>query len=78
MMQCWQNKDGDYCRTNPLFFIESLKRSIFLRGPFSKPSQPLVFMLGRVFLSQRKVILMGMGWRIGDGKSIDIYGDNWL
>ena len=29
-------------------------------------------------LKARKVILKGMKWRIGDGKSINIYGDNWL
>ena len=29
-------------------------------------------------LKARKVISMGMQWRLGDGKSIDIYNDNWL
>lgn len=29
-------------------------------------------------MKARKVILKGMRWRIGDGKSIDIYYDNWL
>ena len=29
-------------------------------------------------MKARKVISNGMGWRIGDGKSIDLYYDNWL
>ena len=29
-------------------------------------------------MKARKVISKGMRWRIGDGKSINLYGDNWL
>ena len=29
-------------------------------------------------MKARKVIMKGMRWRIEDGKSINIYDDNWL
>ena len=57
---------------------EVFKAKYFPKGYIFKASAATGSSAWQSILKSRKVILMGMRWRIGDGKSIDIYRDNWL
>ena len=62
---------------NSLFF-RVFKSKYFPRGSVLEASISSGSFAWKSIMKARKVILKGMGWRIGDGKSINIYGDNWL
>ena len=62
---------------NSLFF-RVFKAKYFPKGSVMEASRASGSFAWQSILKARKVILKGMKWRIGDGKSINIYGDNWL
>ena len=65
-------------------FYWVFKAKYFSKGSIFEASVATGSYAWQSILKSRKVILMGMRWRIGDGKSIDIYiyiyiyGENWL
>ena len=62
---------------NSLFFRVS-KAEYFPRGSIFEAQVAGGSYAWQSILKARKVISKGMRWRIGDGKSINIYNDNWL
>ena len=62
---------------NSLFF-RVFKAKYFPKGSIFKVKVARGSYGWQSILKARKVILRGMRWRIGDGKSINIYNDNWL
>ena len=62
---------------NSLFF-QVFKAKYFPTGSIFEASAARGPYAWQSILKARKVISMGMQWRLGDGKSIDIYNDNWL
>ena len=61
-------------------FYWVFKAKYFPKGSIFEASAATGSYAWQSILKSRKVISMGMRWRIGDGKSIDIYiyGENWL
>ena len=59
-------------------FYRVFKAKYFPKGSILEASAAKGSYAWQSILKARKVISMGMRWRIGDGKSIDIYKDNWL
>ena len=59
-------------------FYRVFKAKYFPKGSILEASAANGSYAWQSILKARKVISMGMRWRIGDGKSIDIYKDNWL
>ena len=62
---------------NSLFF-QVLKAKYFPTGSIFEASAAKGSYAWQSILKSRKVISMGMWWRLGDGKSIDIYNATWL
>ncbi|KAL0006726.1 hypothetical protein SO802_008228 [Lithocarpus litseifolius] len=59
-------------------FYRVFKAKYFPRGSIFEASAANGSYAWQSILKSRKVISMGRRWRIGDGKNIDIYKDNWL
>ena len=59
-------------------FYRVFKAKFFPKGSIFEALAATSSYAWQNILKSRKVILMGMRWRMGDGKSIDIYRDNWL
>ena len=59
-------------------FYRVFKVKYFPKGSIFEASVANGSYAWQSILKLRKVISMGTRWRIGDGKSIDIYRDNWL
>nr|XP_023912497.1 uncharacterized protein LOC112024091 [Quercus suber] len=59
-------------------FYRVFKAKYFPRGFIFEASTTTGSYAWQSIIKSRKVILMGMRWRIGDGKSINIYEENWL
>ena len=59
-------------------FSRVFKAKYFPKGSIFKVKVARGSYAWQSILKARKVILRGMRWRIGDGKSINIYNDNWL
>ena len=59
-------------------FYRVFKAKFFPKGSIFEASVANGSYAWQSILKSRKVISMGMRWRIGDGTSIDIYRDNWL
>ena len=62
---------------NSLFF-RVFKAKYFPRGLVLEATTATGSYAWQCIMKARKVISNGMRWRIGDGKSIDLYCDNWL
>ena len=62
---------------NSLFF-RVFKAKYFPKGSIFEVKVARGSYAWQSILKARKVILRGMRWRIGDGKSINIDNDNWL
>ena len=62
---------------NSLFF-RVFKAKYFPTGSIFEASATKGSYTWQSILKAQKMISMGMQWRLGDGKSIDIYNDNWL
>ena len=54
------------------------KAKYFPRGSIFEASTATGSYAWQNILISRKVISLGMRWKIGNGRSIDIYKDNWL
>lgn len=59
-------------------FYRVFKAEYFPRGSIFEAQVAGRSYAWQSILKARKVISMGMRWRIGDGKSINIYNENWL
>ena len=59
-------------------FYRVFKAKYFPRGSIFEASTATGSYAWQSILKSRKVISLGMRWKIGNGRSIDIYKDNWL
>ena len=71
--QVWRLMSDD----NSLF-CRVFKAKYFPRGSVFEASTSTGSYAWQSKMKARKVILTRMRWRLGDGKSIKIYEDNWL
>ena len=62
---------------NSLFY-QVFKAKYFPRGSIFEASAITGSFAWQSILKVRKVVSLGMKWRLGDGKSIKIYDDSWL
>ena len=54
------------------------KAKYFPRGSIFEASAATRSYAWQSILKLREVISLGMRWKIGNGRSIDLYKDNWL
>ena len=60
------------------FFYRVFKAKYFPRGSVFEASAATGSFAWQSILKARKVVSLGMRWRLGDGRSIKIYDDSWL
>ena len=65
-------------KDNNSLFFRVFKAKYFPRGSIFEAHVSGGSYAWQSILKARKVISKGMRWRIGDGKDINIYNDNWL
>ena len=59
-------------------FYQVFKVKYFPRGSVFEASAATSSFAWQSILKAKKVVSLGMRWRLGDGRSIKIYYDSWL
>ena len=78
MKPCWQSKFGDYTLTKSPYCTRCSAPSISLPGQFLKQEAPGALFAWQSLLKARHIIKKGMLWRVGDGRQIRVFHDNWI
>jgi hypothetical protein len=72
--QCWRLVQFPHSLSSRILKAKYFPNSSFLASELGKrPS-----FIWRSFLAAKDLLSSGITWRVGDGKSINIWGDNWL
>jgi hypothetical protein len=72
--QCWRLVQFPHSLSSRILKAKYFQNSSFLASELGKrPS-----FIWRSFLAAKDLLSSGITWRVGDGKSINIWGDNWL